>query len=157
MDINEHMKPDKLEYYSFVWSEARLLIAAVALAIGGVPVLRAIFPIPAFYSLIGLVLTVSWLISGAVSAYLLYRWVMGGKLLFGKKDNLDLVAFMVNVVTGFNLGYTGLIGTNIGMSMVPMANARVIFGIAAIVYIGTAIYLYRRWDASGKRIFSSAV
>jgi hypothetical protein len=35
MDLQEHSRPDALERYSFLWSEARLVVAAVALLIGG--------------------------------------------------------------------------------------------------------------------------
>lgn len=73
MNFEEQMKPDKLERYSFLWSEARLIIGAVALFIGGVPLLLAFNPIPSLSGLLGSLLTLAWIISGLASLYLLYR------------------------------------------------------------------------------------
>ncbi|MEK7642885.1 MAG: hypothetical protein AAB372_00305 [Patescibacteria group bacterium] len=150
MNIKEYSHPDQLERYSFLWSEARLVIAAVALLIGGRPVLLAILPVPMFFGLVRLVLTLSWLISGAVSGYLLYRWVTGNKVLFGKKDQPDLIAFLISVVSGINLGLTGLTGNNIGMSIL---GSKMIFIVTAIMYLAVAGYLFKRWNESGKKVF----
>ncbi len=150
MDIQEHMHPDRLEKYSFMWSEARLLIAAVALCIGGVPVLRAILPIPALYGLVGLVLTLAWLISGAASLYLLYRWHQNKWMVFGGKMQLDMIAFGINVVTGINLGLAGLLGRNIGMSLFPVY---IIFVLAGVAYLATAYHLWKQWKAHGMKVF----
>lgn len=144
------MNPNQLERYSFLWSEARLVIAAIALFIGGVPVLRVLLPIPALFDLVGLVLTLTWIISGAASAYLLYRWISAKQILFGRKVTLDTVAFFVSVVSGINLGLAGLMGRNIGMSIL---SSYFIFVVTALIYLASAVYLYRRWNASGKKVF----
>ncbi len=153
MDAYEFSKTRTLERYSFLWSEARLVIAAIALFLGGVPVLRVILPIPGLYGFVGLILTLSWIISGVVSGYLLYRWMKSNKTLFGGKNQRDAVAFFVNIISGFNLGITGLFGRNIGMTI---SSNRVIFGAVAILYLLVAVYLFRRWKESGRRIFFSA-
>lgn len=148
MDIHRHTHPDALERYSFWWSEARLLIAAVALFSGGVPPVFFVTP----YPLLGIAvmgLKIAWLISGLASAYLIYRWYNGGKV-FGSKDPMDLVAFWIMVVSGINLGLTGILGQNPGMTI---AAGRTIFFVAGVVYVATAAYLYRRWTANGKKIF----
>ena len=36
MNIQEHTTPEKLEKYSFLWSEARLVVTSIALFMGGV-------------------------------------------------------------------------------------------------------------------------
>ena len=109
MDIKEHLKPDKLERYSFLWSEVRLLIASIALFLGGVPpVFKIISSSSGLFSLVGSLLTLSWIISGVAAAYLLYRWYSGKMMLFGGKKPLDTTAFFVMIVTGFNLGFAGL-------------------------------------------------
>ncbi len=153
MNFKEYSQPHLLERYSFLWSEARLIVAAIALFLGGVPVLRALVPVPALSGIVGLVLTLAWIISGAASVYLLYRWNSNQKMLFGGKAPLDTAAFFVSVVSGINLGLTGLLGTNIGMSII---SNYVVFVIVALIYLATTVYLYRRWNASGQKIFGSA-
>jgi hypothetical protein len=150
MDINEHTQHHKLEKYAFLWSEARLVIAAVALFLGGIPPLAFIFRAPAFYSIVTGLLSVAWIISGAASAYLLYRWVKGGKVLFGEKIKADTVAFFVSIVSGINLGITGVTKTNIGMSF---TSSTVLFVITGVIYLIAAYHLYNRWKGNGKKLF----
>jgi len=142
--------PDALEKYSFVWTEVRLIIAAVSLVIGGFPVVYALLPIPIFFGLIRGLLALAWVVSGAASIYLLYRWNKNGQRLFGKKDALDLTAFFIAMISGINLGLTGLIGLNIGMAI---SSNRIVFAIVGLAYIASAAYLYRRWSESGERMF----
>ena len=149
MNLQEHTRPDKLEYYSFIWSEARLVIAALALVIGGVPPLLAFNPLPSLASTFGSLLTVAWIISGLASLYLLYRWNAGGKKVFGGTQQQDTIAFFIMIITGLNLGITGLLRVNIGMSI---SSNSVIFIITGIVYLVTAVYLYRRWTSAGKKL-----
>ncbi|MEK7180064.1 MAG: hypothetical protein AAB706_01175 [Patescibacteria group bacterium] len=149
MNQNEHLKPHMLERYSFLWSEARLIIASIALFIGGYPPILKITPL-IFYSLVSSLLTIAWIISGIVSGYLLYRWNQNNKMLFGGKAQMDTVAFFVNIVSGFNLGITGLIGTNIGMSI---SSNYYLFVLVGIIYIFSAMHLFKRWKASGEKIF----
>jgi uncharacterized membrane protein YuzA (DUF378 family) len=150
MNIENFSKPDMLEQNSFLWSEARLAIAAIALLLGGVPPLRLLLPIAGLYGLISTVLTLAWIVSGVASVYLLYRWFTGGKVLFGAHEPLDMAAFLVSAISGINLGFTGLTGNNLGMSIF---SGRVLFGITALVYLASAAYLWRRWSISGKKIF----
>ena len=140
-----------LETYSFWWSEARLILGAIALLLGGVPVVLAILPISGLYSLAGSLLTLAWIISGVASGYMLYRFWTGGKMIFGGRKQRDIIAFLVSIITGFNLGITGFLGTNIGMSL---SSNRIVFTLAAVVYVIAAAHLYRRWNASGKKIFA---
>ncbi len=151
MELKQHTTPEMLEKYSFLWSEARLILGAIALALGGVPVVFAILPIPGLFSLVGSLLTLAWIISGVASGYMLYRFWKGGKTVFGGREQRDIIAFWVSVVTGINLGITGLLGTNIGMSI---TSSRIVFTITAVVYVIAAVHLYRRWNASGKKIFA---
>lgn len=150
MHFKDYSRPEVLEKYSFWWSEARLVIAAVALLIGGVPVLRVLLPAAALSGLVTFLLTFFWILSGIASGYLLYRWAKGGQKLFGGKNSKDTVAFFVSVLSGLNLGLTGLLNTNIGMSI---ASGTFVFILTAIVYVAAAAYLFRRWNASGKRMF----
>ncbi len=137
MNINLN-DPQELTKYSFYWSEARLLIAAVALLLGGVPPIVMLLPsIP----LVGTLLTLSWIISGVTAIYLGYRWYKNDFKVFGGKDKKDMAAFGVMVVSGVNLGIVGLSGTNIGMSI---SSNYVVFVIAALVYLASAYHLYRR-------------
>ena len=150
MTFQEHTTPEKLERYSFLWSEARLVIASVALFLGGVPPVMALNPIPAFYNLISSLLTLCWIVSGVAAGYLLYRWHTGGKTLFHEKRQHDTIAFFVMVVSGLNLGLAGLISTNIGMSI---SSNRLILTIVGALYLIAAYYLHKRWHASGQKMF----
>lgn len=141
----------KFDKYSFLWSEVRLLVAAVALFVGGIPVLYFIYPTGATVGLFSALLTISWIASGIASVYLAYRWFKGGKRVFGKKDRMDLIAFFVSVVSGVNLGIVGLGGDNIGMKLAY--GNRVIFFIAGAVYLWAAWQLWKSWKAYGKKVF----
>jgi uncharacterized membrane protein YuzA (DUF378 family) len=147
MEIKEHTTPEKLELYSFYWSETRLVIAAGALFLGGIPPIQFLFPLPIFNPILNL----CWIISGAVSGYLIWRWWNNEQKVFGGKDKIDLAAFFVNVVTGINLGLAGLLGQNIGMTIV--ANNRMIFFVAGLAYLWAAYHLWNRWNKFGKKIF----
>jgi len=147
--MNDYLKPHNLERWSFFWSEARLVIAAVALFIGGVPPLLLLANSSSF-SLILLVLQICWIISGLASGYMLYRW-MKRKTLFGRKNTLDTAMFAVSVISGLNLGITGVLGRNIGMSIF---GSNLVFILTGLVYLAAAIYLYRRWKEYGEKIFS---
>jgi hypothetical protein len=150
---HKYLEEKSLERWSFLWSEVRLLIAAVALFIGGVPpLLYMAVNAPELAETLVLVLKVSYLISGVTAAYLLYRWVVGGRVLLGRKNNmLDTVAFLVMTVSGINLGLVPLIGKNIGLSYVtnPM-----VLVVVAVIYIATAIYMFQRWQKHNDRLFS---
>ncbi|MBC7836498.1 hypothetical protein H7X87_01845 [Acetobacteraceae bacterium] len=148
--MNKYLQHDGLEKWSFIWSEVRLLVAAVALFLGGVPPLLYLFPTGDTIEPVVLALKIAWIISGLASAYLLYQWV-GKRRLFGKKDTWDTTAFFVSVVSGFNLGITGIFGQNIGMSLV---NNSTVFIVVGLIYVVTAVYLFRRWQASGNKLFS---
>jgi len=148
MDIKEHTRPYKLEKYSFIWSQTRLLIAALALFLGGLSPIFKIIPI----SLLGptnYLLTLSWIISGIASAYLLYRWYSSEKTLFGGKNSLDVATFFISVVSGLNLGIAGILRINIGMSIYTNY---ALFVIVGILYLASAGYLYKRWNESGKAL-----
>lgn len=140
----DHMSSDKLERYSFLWSEVRLVVAAVALFLGGVP------PITRFAPGLSGTLPLAWIISGLVSAYLLYQWNARGRRLFGGTTPLDMYAFFVSVVSGLNLGLVPIVGTNIGMSL---SSNRGLLVIVGLLYLVAANHLYRRWNASGQKIF----
>ena len=142
--------PQKLTRYSFLWSLARLAIAAVALFIGGMPPALAFNPVPALYGVIGNLLTLAWIISGAASAYLIYQWHANGQKVFGRKEPLDMVAFLVMVVSGFNLGLAGLLGTNIGMAI---SSNQFVFYVVGLLYLVCGVHLFRRWKAKGERLF----
>ncbi len=142
-----HMQRNKIEKFSFLWSEARLVIAALALFIGGIPPLVAYGPFPS--GLTRTLLVLSWIISGLASGYLLYEWSQHRKL-FASKKPFDVAAFAIMVISGINLGITGLFGRNIGMSI---SSNRTLFIIVGLLYLYVAYYLYNRWSASGKKLF----
>lgn len=150
MEIMPIRKHNQLDQYAFYWSQARLLIAAVALFIGGVPPVLAFNPISSLSSMISSLLNLAWIISGVVSAYLLYRWITSGKKLFGVKNSLDTTAFMVNIITGFNLGWTGISGNNFGMSI---SSSQIIFVVTGLIYLAVFVHLFKRWNQAGEKLF----
>ena len=141
------MNNHQLDRYSFWWSEARLVIAALALFLGGVPPALRFF---GWFPLTGALLLICWVISGVVSAYLLYRWFTHHWHVFGGKQPLDVAVFLVNIISGLNLGIAGLIGRNIGMSI---SSNYAVFVVVALVYLASAVHLYRRWNAHGQKLF----
>jgi len=148
MDIKSYFStPAQLVRTSFLWSEVRLIVAAVALFLGGIP--------PAVYFLgnassVWSVLKIAWIASGVASAYLGYRWYTGGQRVFGGKDQKDLAAFAVSVLSGLNLGWTGLSGNNIGMSI---SYDKTVFLITGVIYLAAAYHLWRRWKSRGEQLF----
>src|SRR3989344_5830873 len=142
MTTQDFTQPAQLERYSFLWSQARLLIAAVALFIGGVPPVLAYNPIPGLYGLVSSLLTLSWIISGVAALYLAYRWNANHQMLFGGKAQRDTIAFFISVVSGINLGLTGVLGNNIGMSI---TSNQFVFIIVGLLYLATAYHLQQRW------------
>ena len=150
MALHDHTHPDALEKYSFLWSEARLIIASVALLLGGVPPAFLFVSGPMSLGIIALLLKLSWIISGLSAAYLAYRWYEGGQMLFGKKDSKDTAAFAIAIISGFNLGITGIMGKNIGMAI---SSSHLVFNVVAVLYIASAIYLFTRWNSFGRKIF----
>lgn len=150
MNLQHFTTPAQLERNSFLWSEVRLVVAAVALFIGGVPPALAFNPISSLVPMIFSLLKIAWLISGAASAYLLYRWYSNGQRVFGGRDAKDRGAFLVSGISGINLGLVGLLGTNIGMSI---ASGSLVFGAVGAVYLVAAWHLYQRWNASHQQLF----
>lgn len=126
------------------------MIAAVALLIGGTPPILLLVPSVGLYGLIFTGLKLAWIMTGAASGYLAYRWYVGGQKLFGGNDTKDTAAFFVSIISGINLGLVGLLGQNIGMSI---ASGQIVFAVTGIVYLVAAGYLYMRWNAYGKKLF----
>jgi hypothetical protein len=142
------MNSKQLEKYSFLWSEVRLVIAAIALLIGGVPPIFLIAP-PAMSALTVLGLKTAWVISGLASGYLLYRWYDGGQKVFGGKDHKDTLAFLVLVISGLNLGFAGVFGKNLGMTI---TTNRVVFLLVAALYAYVAWHLWMRAQKHGGKL-----
>ncbi len=151
MDYKKHTTPDSLEKYSFLWSEARLILAAIALFLGGFPLVFKIVPY-GLSSTTSSLLTICWIISGIASAYLGWKWYTGGQTIFGKKEMKDKIAFLISVVSGINLGLAGILGSNIGMNI---SSSKTVFIVVGIIYLISAGYLYKRWNESNKKLFDA--
>jgi len=154
MDINEHTSPQKLERYAFLWSLARLIIAAVSLFFGAMPI---VYMLGGSSGILVSLLPLFWLISGVAAVYLLYTWHKGGQKLFGKTDRKDKVIFFIMAITGLNLGYTALssnIGMEIAWSFGPSL-AEVLIKATAIIYLIVAYHLWTQWKKSGGTLFST--
>jgi hypothetical protein len=127
----------------------RLIIAALSLLAGATPIVFHLVR----GGLVGTLLQLCWIISGVASGYLLFRWFEADKKLFGGNNQKDTIAFFVSVVSGINLGLTGILYKNIGMSLAYSLYIPFIFAITGIVYVVCAWYLYSRWQANGKKLF----
>lgn len=145
----EHGTPEKLEYYAFMWSMARMLIAALSLVLGG-PVVYEILGYQNMFSTVGALYDLACVISGVAAAYLLYLWFQNGNRVFGASDQKDTIAFFVMVVSGFNLGLVGLGAENPGLSIF---SAQVFWYLGAAIHLAATYYLYTRWVSNGKRLF----
>ncbi len=143
------MKSRDLEKWSFWWSEVRLVVAAIALLIGGVPPVYLLAP-PSLFGITRLGLVICWIISGIASGYLLYRWYDGGQKLFGKKDPKDTVSFLILAISGLNLGFAGVFGRNLGMTI---ASGRLVFAVVAIIYLLAAWQLWNHAQKHGGKLF----
>jgi len=151
MDIKEHTTPEKLEKYSFLYSEIRLLVAAVALIIGGMPpVMYVAMLVPALMGLLTTLLTLGQILSGVAAGYLLYLWQQKEWRVFGAQKGADIAAFAIMIGSGLHLGIAGLFRVNIGMT-VTMSYS--VFVIAGILYVLSAIYLFKRWKEKGEQLF----
>lgn len=152
MNVNEHTTPEKLERYAFLWSLARMVIAAVSLFFGAMPIAYKL----GGYSFAGTLLPLFWLISGAASIYLLYLWFQAGKKVFGGSDKNGTIAFYIMVITGLNLGYAA-IGNNIGMSLIwGMPIADLLFKATALIYLVVAYMMWKSWKANGEHLFAGS-
>lgn len=127
-----------LDRYAFLWSELRLILAALALFQGGVPAVYLIAP-NALVNLVHTLLTFVWIVSGLSAGYLLYRWYQNNQKVFGGKDRTDTITFLVLVISGLNLGFAGVFGANIGMGIL---SGRLIFIIVGIIYLYCAWHLW---------------
>jgi hypothetical protein len=140
----------EFERWSFLWTEVRLVVAAVALILGGVPPVYRLLPFPFLYGIVFPLLQLSWLLSGVAAGYLVYAWNAAGRKVFGGVLRKDVAAFWIAVVSGINLGLAGLIGKNIGMSL---ASGYVVFLVFAALYLASAYHLHARWVANGRKLF----
>lgn len=143
------MKSRVLETYSFWWSEARLLIAAIALLLGGVPPLYLLMPY-SMYTTTTFILKLTWILSGIAAGYLLYRWYDTGQRLFGHKDHKDTLAFLLLIISGLNLGFDGVFGLNLGMNI---TRSSIVFFIVAALYLFAAYQLWMSYQKNKRRVF----
>ncbi|MCD5382259.1 MAG: hypothetical protein LR017_02975 [Candidatus Pacebacteria bacterium] len=151
------MSPAKLERYAFLWSEVRLVLAAGALFLGGMPVIYYLMRMLGTWSMSGLVsslLQIAQLVSGVAAGYLLYRWHIGGHKLFGGTDQKDKIAFLIMGVSGLNLGWYALSSTNIGMDIVRDNAA--IFLITGAAYLWAGWHLREQWLKNGEQLFAGS-
>jgi len=151
MNTEEFTNKNNLERFSFLWSQARLVIAAAALFLGGIPVLSFVLRAVSLYGIVSAILTISWIISGAASLYLLYMWNKEGRKLFGGRSRYDTLLFLVSVISGVNLGLAGLLRTNVGLTI---SSNRAVLMVVGLIYLYSAWHLQKRWNSSDKKIFT---
>lgn len=149
MDIEKYTRPSELLKYSFLWSITRLVIAALALFLGGIPPIYKIIQYGAYGGIFDLLLKLCWIISGVASVYLLYEWTSRGQMLFRAKKQEDLILFLVMIVSGINLGLVSIIGKNIGMSIL---SNRIIFIAVGLLYLYVAYDLFTKWQKNGNKL-----
>jgi hypothetical protein len=151
VDISKHMKLDNILRYSFLWNQARLVIAALSLMLGGFPIALKIFGSSS--SAVGSFLSLAWIISGLAAGYLLYSWYKAGKKVFGGEEKKDCVAFWIAIISGLHLGWAGLTGTNVGMTVVPSGLLTLVMLAAGVLYLWSAWHLHTRYKANGEKLF----
>lgn len=149
-NFKKYAEREALDYLSFVWSEARLVIASLALFLGGRPPAIALNPLPFLYGIVSLLLWLSWIVSGLVSVYLLIRWNQNKRMIFGKNDKKTTYAFFVNIISGLNLGVAGFLGQNLGMRI---SSNYSVFIVVGVVYLISAYILFRGWKSNKEKVF----
>ncbi len=153
MNINEHTAPDKLERYAFLWSILLLVVTALSLFFGVMPI---VYTVVGYGGIITPFLTLSWLISGIAGIYLLYLWYKAGYRVFGKTDMKDIVMFLIMAVTGVNVGL-GALGNNILMNLAyNFGSFDIIYKAVAIIYLAVAFYLFTKWKGGGQVVFGAS-
>ena len=70
--------------------------------------------------------------------------------MFGGKNSLNTTVFFVMVISGLNLGITGITGSNIAFSIF---SSSLFLMPGAVIFLVTAVFLAVRWNASGKKLF----
>ena len=155
MDIKEHTTPKNLFKYAFMWNQVRLVVAAASLILGGFPVALRIFS--SSNSMVGSLLTLSWIISGVAALYLLYMWFQSGKKLWGGSERTDVAAFWVAIISGLHLGIAGILGTNIGMTVIPSTFLTLVMLVAGILYLWSAFHLHKRYSKSSDMFGGASV
>lgn len=151
MEHNSSTQLGQLERYAFLWSLARLVIAALSLFFGAMPFMYRLG-----LSGLGSFLELFWLVSGVAALYLGYLWYTRGMKVFGESDTKTKVLFLILVLSGLNLGWAS-IGGNIGMSIVGYgAFAGIIYKLTALVYLYTAYTLWKEWKANAEQLFATS-
>lgn len=151
MDVQEHAKPENLLKYAFLWNEVRLVVAALSLIFGGFPIALRIFG--SSLSAVSSLLSLAWIISGLAALYLLYAWNKNGRKLFGGEDKKDMAAFAIAIISGLHLGWAGLTGTNIGMTVIPYGILTLVMVVAGVLYLWSAWHLHKRYKAHNEKLF----
>lgn len=147
MDIEAHTQPDSLERYAFWWLMALLVFSAAAMFMDARPALTLIVGYSAWS-----LLKLAWIVSGAAAVYLVYRWNQTGKKVFGGDDSKDKLAFWFMILTGLNVGLTGVTGNNIYLSIFYGSLVYVATGVACLA---AAYHMHTRWKANGEKLFTA--
>ncbi len=143
MDLNEHTKPQNLLKYAFYYNEVRLVLAAITLLLGKMSPALTYFYIPVVTALAASLMTLAWILAGVSAAYMLYLWFQGGKTLWGEDNIQDRLAFAIAIISGLHLGWAGLFGINIGMTVLPLLS--IVMPIAGLLYLWSAFHLIKRY------------
>lgn len=137
---NQQTAAERIEYYAFMWSMARMALAAIALLLGGMPLavyVSQLIDASFAYEIVRPLLSLSWILSGLAALYLLYRWSLNEYRIFNSTDRNKRIAIIVLIVSGINLSLTPILSKNIGISIA--------FGAPfyqLILYAGAAVYLW---------------
>lgn len=87
--------------FAYTWSLLRMLITGLFLIFSGIP---AVGLLTFFSPMIIALYQHLWVVSGAVSLYLLIKWFESDRTYFGTKTWHDALVFWVVIVTGINQG-----------------------------------------------------
>ena len=146
--MEEHMTPAKLERYAFFWLIGLLALSAIAMLLGARPLAHVVFGYSS--NSINSLLNLSWIISGVAALFLAYQWTKHSKQVFGGNDKKDLAAFLIMLLTGFNLGIYGILGQNY---ILNINDSFAYLIILSALCIWSGYHLWTRWTESGERVF----
>lgn len=87
--------------FSYYWSLWRMVVTGTFSMFSGIPMVALI---TFFHPIVIALYQHLWVISGAVSLYLLIQWFNSDRTYFGKRGWHEAMVFWVVVVTGINRG-----------------------------------------------------
>jgi len=141
--LEKYSKPEFLLKLAYYWSLGRMVITGTFLMFSPVPALAVItFFHPGVIALYQHL----WLISGAVSLYLLIKWLQSDRTYFGNRTMHDAWVFWAVVVTGINQGLHAF-DAHYNVTIYEFVFGDIFFILLGVVYF---YFAFQWWQGKAK-------